>query len=493
MTATVTDAAAQDAATAPYEPITTRVIIGGITAYCGVDDLAAGHPTVLDGLTCSWGRASIVDQPDAGSASFTIRQQLIPGQASIFDTLDTGTVVQIRSTDLASGRDVLVWAGEVASATAQLAGDRAVEASVECIDAFTLLSNVTIGDDPWPEESSGARFQHILDAAGIRIHGLRPVPLTARGWTWQITADMDASLQDRPLAFRDVDAQPVLDVIQSLAQSVGGVAWVTADEQGPYLWMEDPTQRSGLRQFQIDPNTGHVSIGPLNPQFVQAGGWWAGDILRDPLAWTRDPTQSINLVAVSWLRRAGLNDQGNPEYDQIVLEVADRHSDKGIRSLQIDTELSDDSPARRLAARWLAQVQTSAWIMAGMTVDTAVLGRDAPAIDGPARVGVVMDLLDCRIRIGYRILITQLPDWSPSGTQQAYYIDGGTCTWTNQRWTLDLTASANAIGAGARFNEFPPGTKLSDFSGLTGRQVWGVAPPNLSLSTVPFTIPAMII
>lgn len=473
---------------ANFEPY---VMIDGVRAPMHKQDVLAGQPTIMDGLSFPWGRNTIVDQPDASSASFTIRQRTgFDGVPSLFTYCHAGATVQIWATGVpALGvPDRLVWAGEIATAKIQPTDPYAIEAAITCVDPSATLGNIDIGDEDWPEETAYARFQRMLSAAGVKIRDLRPTAIPGPDWRWNLTGDMDETIQNPRIAYRPANPQPALGLIQDLAKSVGGIAWVTADDLGPSIWLEDPTQRKGLRQFMIDPTTGQVTVGQLSLDLGGVNEWKRSEIVPADPAWTQDPSQSINVINVAWQQRTGTDDAGNPAYMDATIAVADSDSDKGIRAFDVPTDLVDDADARRLAIHWMGQAQTGDWIVDGLAVDATRVTRAAIVAEQFIRV---LDLLDVRTRIGQRITVTELPDWAPTGPQQSYYIEGGNYTWSG-RWQLQLTASANAIGGGARFSDFPPGVKVSDFTGLKGRDAWGAAPPNLSAPVVPFTIPVMI-
>lgn len=473
-------------------PITTRVLLDGVEVPAEGEALKTGQATVVGGPSFTWGRSTIVDQPDASTLSLTIEQRIVDGSGfpSLFDFLTEGSVVQVRSATV--DRDVLVWAGEIVSAKIQHVAANLLAAQVTCTDGSAILSNINIGDDPWPEESAYNRFLNILDAAGVRIKGLRPnLDSGTDPWVWELTGEMDDTIRNTQIAARDVDKQPPLDLIKNLADSVGGIAWITADATGPYIWIEDPTQRKALRQFFIDPITGQVSVGPLDITLLPTPPWSAKDVLRGPIGWEQDPAQSVNVTDVNWQQPAGTNDQGNPAYEQQTVEVADSTSTKGIRSLTIDTQVVDDWDARRLAVHWLAQAQSAKWITTGLTIDTIVLNSSPdPATD--VRLPVVMDLLDARARIGYRLTVPDMPAYSPAGIVQSFYVEGGTYTWSGSRWQLQLNASSAAIGGGATFNDFPAGVTMSDFANLEGRDMWGAAPPSLSAAVIGASLPMRI-
>jgi hypothetical protein len=478
-------------------PIAVTVLVDDVEAYGGYDDLGAGRPTVLDGLSFTWGRDSIVDQPEAGSATLTIRQQIAfdtTPETSLFDVIHAGATIQIRAAG--GGRDVLCWVGEITTVDVQQVSDFAIQANGSCVDVSALLSNITIGADPWPQQTAYDRFQAILTAAGLRLRDLHTTP---DHWSWDITGQMDPTIQALQIARRDVDAQPPLDLIKALATSVGGVLWVTADDAGPYLWIEDPTQREGLKQFVIDPTTKIITIAdvaftdPDNPDL-----WSGADIIRDPVTWTQDPAQSITSVTVSWIQNLlnadreqnSTDDLGNPTNQILADETwttnemtvtrddTDSIARFGVRSLSIDTELATMVDADRLAFNWLAQSRTSDWIVSGLSIDSAMLSRPTPGLTDQHRFDTIMDLLDVRTRIGYRLSIQDLPAWSPVGSRQSYYTEGGTYTWEGGRFKFDLTGSANAIGGGAIYEEFPPEPTWEDFDpSITWFDCYGVAAP----------------
>lgn len=473
--------------------ITTRLLVDGVeVAAGGTDAYNTGVPIVLEGIAIPWGRANVVDQPDASFFPFTVHQHLTgdPAQVTLFQFLHSGSIVEIRSTvmDTVAGTssDVLVWVGEITKADIVQPTGRALEASVTVTDPSAALANMTVGDVPWPQESAYARFQHILDAAGLQLRDR----VTEGPWSWTLTGDMDPSIQSIMVAYRDVDAQKPLDLIQQLAQTVGGVAWITADETGPYIWIEDPTQRQGLKQFVIDPTTKHITIGQLDPTLANVNPWPAADIIRDPLTWTEDPTTAIKSVTVNW-KLPALDDNGLPtSVDQSLVEV-DR-SKKSVSTMEVDTDLVIDADARLLASHWLAQSRTADWVVSSLSIESGMMNRPVDGYADADRLAQFVVLLDIRQRIGRRLTVNGIPTYVPPGPIQSFYVEGGTYTFTAGRWQMDLNASSNAIGGGSKLSDFPAGTKFSDFAGLTWLDVWGVAPPNLSDSVIPFSIPFQI-
>lgn len=79
-------------------PIETRVVIDGVEAFSRGEDLADGHPIVLDGIQFPWGRQTNVDQPDVGTIQCQIRQQLNApgsGDVSMLDIIHTGSTLEV--------------------------------------------------------------------------------------------------------------------------------------------------------------------------------------------------------------------------------------------------------------------------------------------------------------------------------------------------------------------------------------------------------------
>ena len=366
--------------------------------------------------------------------------------------------------DTESVRDVLVWAGQVTSLVSQAAGDKAYTTAVTCADISAALANLKVGDVPWNRETVLNRANHIM--------ALVPTapPIT-----------IDAGLRGIYVAFRDVDAQPPLGLLQDLAQTAGGVMWVTAHAtQGVYLWMEDIDNRAAVRRFIIDPATGLVTIGP-NVAVEDIAIISARDILRDPVAWTQDVSVVITQVSVGWLEP--ITEDGQPssiDHTEIVqASQADRNR-YGIRDLSVSTELTSQTDASALANRLLSQARNTGWLASGFTLDTVVIDREIPTVDYATRVDIIMDLLDATDRIGMAVTLIDNPVWTPADSVASMYVEGGTYTWTNYRWQLDLTASpAAGQGESATWNDFQgTGARWADFARtITWQDGFGTAGP----------------
>lgn len=102
-------AALAEAAPLPYlDPrLTASLDVNGIRVADSGPELAAGVPTVLAGARVTWGRSTVVDQPDAATAAFTLAA--LTGDSGFLTEglLDIGSTVQLFGAgSLTAGLDV---------------------------------------------------------------------------------------------------------------------------------------------------------------------------------------------------------------------------------------------------------------------------------------------------------------------------------------------------------------------------------------------------
>lgn len=456
-------------------PIVTRMLIAGVEAYAGPDDLRDGHPTLLDGLQFTWGRSGNIGQPDVETCNFVLRQQLLEGsvETSILDAISQDDPLELW-VDITYPDDTvvssLVWAGGVGSAVAQSVNDHAVTVSVSASGVNASLADETIGDEPWQVEDLETRVERIMQLAE----------------TDTAPVSVDASIADVQLSYRDVDAEGVLTLLQEIANSAGAVLWVVEDAvRGIFLWMEDPTNRASTRQFVIDPVTHVLSI---DDNVVAETIIDSADLLRDPIRWTRDKSQMTNSVDVSWLLQ-GVDADGFPVATQLTATATVSPKPRIYRKLSIDTQLTTALDANELANRLLTMTSgDNRWLASGVTIDTRVLERDPDASGQDAsgqsyeqRLDSVARLLDGGQRFGIAVTLAELQGWTPGGTQTSVYVEGGTYTLENGRWEMELNVSS-AVGQGksATFGDFAgTGVTLADIDpSITLADCQGVAGPN---------------
>lgn len=336
-------------------------------------------------------------------------------------------------------RNALVWAGEITAVSGQAAGDHAVVLDVTASDAATKLANTTISDTPWANETLINRFNKIMTKANAV----------------DLESIVDPGLAGYHLAYRDVDAVPAFDLLQDLAQSVGGVCWVTShDGIGPYVWIEDPMERMALREFGLVSGTVKiVSASDRAQSFVSAN-----DVLRDPVVWTQDVASVINWIDLTYLTEippaAGSGDETTTDTRTVTQKDATSIAKYGVRRLAVDTELTNVTDATNLATRLLTQAQSVTWVVSGYHIDTRLIQRDIGTLDYSDRLNMIMDMLDSTTRIGRAVTLIDLPTYSPPGSVGAGYVEGGNYSVEDQKWQLDLNLSnAGAQGDSATWAE----------------------------------------
>jgi hypothetical protein len=204
----------------------------------------------------------------------------------------------------------------------------------------------------------------------------------------------------------------------------------------------------------------------------------ACDIDADPVRFVLDMTDTVSMVAVTWLEQVA--DPGPPattKPTQRTLEMTDPNmlAVIGARRLSVSTQLVSSGDATLQAQGWLARSSVLSWRIEGLTWDTT---GDLT----PAEITSVMRLLDGTRRNGLPIALTDLPDWAEALTggqdQVALYVEGGTYTYTAGSWVLELATSAatgsaagntpwNTLNTGWRWQDFDPAVSWVDLYGVT--------------------------
>jgi hypothetical protein len=115
----------------------------------------------------------------------------------------------------------------------------------------------------------------------------------------------------------------------------------------------------------------------------------------------------------------------------------------GARGLSVGTILTTQTDALDLAAWLLAShVPSDAWAGSGMEWDLASAERN----DATAQA-LVRNLLDSSTRPGLPIVLTNLPEWTPTAAAAGMFVEGGTYRYRDGAWTLALD-TASAVGVG---------------------------------------------
>lgn len=353
---------------------------------------------------------------DAGTVYLDDVTMLAPAAGTPTSVL----VLSGRVTDLAAGYDETIPAPVLDVTVADFTAD---------------LDNVDIGDEPWPAESLSARFTRILNAASTP-----PIP-----------AQIDPSLAAIPISWRDVDRQSAAGLLGELASSVDGILWAaTHHVSGPYLRLEDAAARPSSNVLHLDDDGVVRIVTAAGAEFVLS----ACDLLREPITWVQSVADITTRVAVTWLEE-GLDDGGKTITTErtYTLVDADREAAWGVRAMSISTQLRAEADAADVAARILARTGLG-WRAGGVILDDDQADTDDD--DPTLQVQRFLALLDGTRRNGLMLNLVDLPDWAPGAPAVNVYLEGGTYTFEDGRWVLELAVSdGTGVGASATWNELP--------------------------------------
>lgn len=324
-------------------------------------------------------------------------------------------------------RRVLAFSGEIANVELTPAGEGSTSVRAIAMDLGSQLGNTVIGDNPWPVQTLATRADRIAELAGI---------------TSSPRIRIDAPLGPLQVSYRDVDAQPAYGLLQDLAQTGGGILWcATHAVTGPYLWIENPTERASLRAFT--DTTGLITItGTTEDVNVLS----ACDLLEDGAAWRQDTADVITVVAVTWLEQ-GTDDEGQVTTTERTVTVTDPTAitTYGTRRLSVSTELIHESDATNMANAILATARAVAWRLEGITLDTEVTEDwDIASVDEATREISLLNLLDGTSRMGAALTLVDMPGYAPRGAISSAYVEGGRYDFANGFWKLALATSPSA-------------------------------------------------
>ena len=238
---------------------------------------------------------------------------------------------------------------------------------------------------------------------------------------------------------------------------------------GAYLKVEDPSGRAALYRLELVDG------------IVQVVGAGAGhtlsacDVIRDPIEYVQDVSDITTRAVVSWLEQL-LDDKGQPATAEHTVTVidADLEAVYGTRRISVTTQLTTSADAVDVANRLMARLTVGGWRASGFVVDDDLIDQAAQTLA----------LLDGTSRIGLPVRVTELPDWSPAGTELPVYVEGGRYRYDDGRWVLDLNvSSARGQGQSVTWAETDPTWRWVDVDpALTWAGVYGVAGPDLEVA-----------
>lgn len=432
---------------------------------------------VLTQVGPGWGTLTADVHPPAAGGWVGVRVRVFPTGYSWLDTPGTWLEqvgawqdyyttsvdnVQVLAPAAGTVRTVLAFDGRISDMQASWdEGSGASVVEVTAVDFTADLANVKIGDEPWPQEAMGTRFQRVLNLAA------------ATAPTLAVDASIDATVSGTLLGYQDVDAQPVTGLLQDYAASVDAVMWSAVHMvSGPYLRVEDPANRPPGLVLSDDTGSGLVEIVPSGS--VSGVTLSACDVLREPVTWVQSVSDVATGSSVTW-QEDGTDSEGQPTATERTETVVDSALEAiyGQRRVSLSTLLAQQPDAVRVAQRILARASFTGWRAGGLTIDDTAM-----ATEGPAAVQLMLQLLDGTARNGMPVLLTDLPEWSPAGVQVTAYLEGATCSYEGGAWVLELVISSpQGLGSSVTWAELDPAWRWGDFDpAISWSDLVGVGP-----------------
>lgn len=399
----------------------------------------------LDGLSVTWGRQSIWDQPEGSTVTLDVVLGPYPWPAWVAtDLLTVGAPVAVRgSVGAAPAAGAHVFVGTITDVVVTWDdGWTSARATVTAVDASRQAQTDTTGDVPFPQEAAPARL--------VRLEALASTGMWA-------DAAPGSDLASVILAWQDVDAQAWSDLVATVAITADAVAWPVygpdpaTGKVGPGYSIERTSNRPSTVTLHVDPGgSGLVIVGPaIDPPaaFTDLSACWTA---RAGVEWGRTVSTMVTRVSVSWSDVVA-GAEGNEATERTVtLADADREAVLGVQGASIGTELATAAAAQAMAMAVLARSTIEAWAVTGIELD----GLDpATAAEGVA----VTDCMTLMRREGRPISVTDMPAWSPwAGGQLTGFVEGGTVTFAGGRWLVAIVfSSIGGTGTPARWQDFP--------------------------------------
>jgi hypothetical protein len=344
---------------------------------------------------------------------------------------------------------VLVWSGRVTNQEAfKPEGSESSRLQITAADFLADLANCDVGDEPWVSETMSARFARIVNLSGMAL------PIT-----------IDPTVATIPVSYRDVDSQGAAGLLTELTSTVDGILWAaTHSVSGPYLEVEDPGTRPPDQALALVG--GVIEIVESHENATPISGC---DLAQDPVRWRQDVGDVVTRAAIGWLEQIPATADEpitTAEHTHTTIDAA-REAKYGRRRYGVSTQLITDADASNVATRILNRTQLG-WRADGLTVDDSMSQDMTP--------DVLLALLDGTSRNGLPLNLTELPAWSPVGSEVGVYLEGGTYRFEDGWWVLDLTVS-NARSAGQSviwnqppaawtWNAFDPSITWDDLTGV---------------------------
>jgi hypothetical protein len=353
-----------------------------------------------------------------------------------------------------AAQQVLAFSGRITDLTASSTGGR-VEVAVTASDRLADLGNDYIGDNPWAMQTIGTRVTRIVSLAATRF-----------------SVDIAAWPKARNVTWVDIDSQPVAGLLSDLATTADAVLWSRfLANRGFSLWMEDPGERQAMATLALVGGVVEI-VGQTRPGGGIAVS--ACDMLNDDVAWRQDVADVLSVVDLTWLEQT-LDEEGMPAPTErhIVITDAAAVTSFGQRRLGYETQLVNATDGNTVATRLMSRSRSLGWMVSGMTWDT-----DAPIMWSDEDRATALRILNGTLRIGLPIVISDLPDWTPSGPSVPCYLEGGTYTYEAGRWVLAMNLSpAGLTGQSLTWAQTDPSFTWAQVDpDIAWFDMWGVGP-----------------
>lgn len=359
-------------------------------------------------------------------------------------------------------REFTIFSGRVMSAPITWDSERHLARIDMKANEWTVdIKNTTVGETPWPPESTFLRISRIAQAAGIR-----------RSVGTGISVETIA-------AARDVDARPALDLIHEYATANGVVAWPSHNDTfGEFFQLEAEDSRLALLRLNYDGDgTAYISVKPGGRGAWDALSLDAGAIRADGITVDRDVATLATTVRIACKKVAPPREGGpsidSPEaYEDHEVTVTDdgRFKIFGAHEIQVSAGILDKSDTvaylfrnggrtpEDLARLILTRSAPGQWKINGMTVDARV-----PSVS----TDDLKRLLEISKRPGLPILLTSLPEWMPGAPSIPVYLEGARSSYARGHWAIDLTIThASSQARAVTLAQTSPHI-LTDFRNLT--------------------------
>lgn len=396
--------------------------------YCQVMPASWDRPVDLAGV--SWSAGPATTWADTG-------------------TLDVDELTIRPDVDTQRRVPVLVFAGRITDLSVALEGDEPV-IDLTAADIAAELGNRMIGDVPWPASTAAVRLDRIVKAAGN-----------------DLTVYLDPAAGAFPVSLVDVDNRAALDLLHQLAASTDSTLWAGSHPTtGAYLRIEHARSRAPLFALHPGPD-GLLVVSPAAGSRVPQIS--ACDLLAAPARFAQDVADVLTVAAVGWLEQI-TDDQGKPG---TVERTATARADPqllaalGTRRLALSTILATEQAARTVAEGILARHTSTDYRASGLLLRADELPD--------AEMSLLTRLLDGTARNGQPLILVDLPEWAPADDAVPLYLEGGTYSYVNGEWALDLVVSSAAAsgsplpwnGAGAtRWVDYAPAVAWRSLIGV---------------------------